>query len=82
MDVLFWALRASPVAWKPFKDAHKNMAFWKSFSTIELNWIFIIRILGLGLDPDSPKVLDPDPESKNLDMKHWVYDRLRNGSPK
>jgi hypothetical protein len=80
LDVLFWGLIASPVAWTSFMEAQGKVNS-NFFIKKNINFLFSCKFLnfwswkpGSGLDPDSdrfkPKMLDP--ESINPDPKQCL----------
>ncbi len=64
MDVFFWGLKASPVAWRPSWNNNKKIQiFYPKISIyffVNFVQFFVIKNLDLDPDPDIDPAPDPD----------------------
>jgi hypothetical protein len=86
LDVLFWGLKASPVAWASFMEAHGGISKWQflikkikiKFPAVNFFQFWVIKpwIRIRDPDPQLEKMLDPDPypdpHQFNADPKPWI----------
>ncbi len=64
-DVLYWGLKASPVAW-----TNLNCDFWSKKILKNSNCNFFRHFLVI-------KTLGPDPDWIRINLKFWIWDRIQ-----